>query len=117
MKTTYNLNEELIKEGLDLLLTLNLTETVESQTRQRKLISRILAASNVIAERGRRGVANYVFLHPSWVEKISTYTEDGYLAGIKVIENSSLENSMIVASKGWREDDDDERTIEIKIIP
>lgn len=116
MKTSQNLNAELTEEGLDSLLTLNLLEVSESQVNQRKLMSRIIAASNIIAQKGRRGTADYVFLHPDWIEKISNYTEDGRLAGIKVIENSSLENSIIVASKGWRENDEDARTIEITII-
>lgn len=70
---------------------LELSTIEDSQMRQRRLISRILAAGNAIAMYGRRGPANYVFIHESNLPE--NHVENGHLAGIEI---KSSENKDIV---------------------
>ena len=87
---------------------LELSTIDDSQLRQRKLVTKILAAGNAIAMHSRRGPANYVFIHESNLP--DNHVEDGQLAGIKIMPSQS-EDTIIVG----RQDDTDDVSIKLHI--
>lgn len=104
MESANKMTEEQFKE---FSTELELSTIEDSQLRQRKLITKILAAANAIAMHSRRGPANYVFIHESNLP--DNHIEDGHLAGIKIMPSQS-EDTVTVG----RQDDTD--NISIKLI-
>jgi hypothetical protein len=88
---------------------LELSSIEDPQMRQRRLISRILAAANAIAAYGRKGSANYVFIHEK--NRPEKHIEQGHLAGIEIMPTQS-EDTITVG----RQDDTDDMSIKIKLI-
>ena len=82
---------EVQKETLDengLSTDLELSTIEDSTQRHRRLVSKILSAANVIAKEGRKGPANYVFLHKN-------HGLSGEIGGIPV-KDSQNEGIIIV---------------------
>ena len=87
---------------------LELSSIEDPLMRQRRLITRILGAANAIAMYGRRGPANYIFIHESNLPE--NHIEHGHLAGIEIMPSQS-EDTVTVG----RQDDADNISIKIKL--
>ena len=74
------------------IFILDLSKITDESQKQRKIISRILSVGNFIAI--KYGPAHYAEIPD--LDLLKDYLEDGYLAGIKIVENKELESTIIV---------------------
>ena len=104
-------NQELLNDAGNYALDINLSQIENQDQRQRRLISKILSAANIIATKSRSGIANVVYVHKDHLTE--QYTEQGHLAGISL--KPLDDKNIAIISKTPSDDDDNEYEITIKL--
>lgn len=112
-----NVNKNVIEENDIEVLTADLSGIESETTKQRRLVSKIIRASSALAILSRRGHAEYVKVSKHLAEKyLQSWVEMG-IGDIAVQVDESFSPDLFeVGRKGWRMNEEQVCTIEVRVI-